>query len=211
MRRRKVNVLHETVGKMSETLRRAIRGDLDGVVADLERFVSEHPTLSDAVREGLLVGASLSQQPADLPPAVGDFLDRMAAAPAAAEGIRTVRKMIGLTQGELGKRLGVDDSTVSRWERGEKRMSDKSMRALVEQMASLDGVPVPSPPVQISGEGLRKLRGLMRLSREDFAQKIGVSPRTVSLYEGRREVPKACAKRVAMVALEYGINLSAAA
>ena len=144
-------------------------------------------------------------------PAVGDFLDRMAAAPAAAEGIRTVRKMLGLTQGELGKRLGVDDSTVSRWERGEKRMSDKSMRALVEQMASLDGVPVPSPPVQISGEGLRKLRGLMRLSREDFAQKIGVSPRTVSLYEGRREVPKACAKRVAMVALEYGINLSAAA
>jgi predicted site-specific integrase-resolvase len=35
--------------------------------------------------------------------------------------------------------------------------SDKSMRALVEQMASLDGVSVPSRPVQISGEGLREV------------------------------------------------------
>jgi len=44
--------------------------------------------------------------------------------------ITTLREALGLTQAELGKRLGVDKMSVSRWERGVIRPSSESLGAL---------------------------------------------------------------------------------
>jgi DNA-binding transcriptional regulator YiaG len=44
--------------------------------------------------------------------------------------IRSLRDALNLTQTELGKRMGVDKLTVSRWERGELRPGKRSQRAL---------------------------------------------------------------------------------
>ena len=44
--------------------------------------------------------------------------------------LTTLREALGLTQRELGERLGVDKLTVSRWERGTLRPGAHSLRAL---------------------------------------------------------------------------------
>jgi len=44
--------------------------------------------------------------------------------------ITTLREALGLTQKELGERIGVDKMSVSRWERGRLRPSDESLAAL---------------------------------------------------------------------------------
>lgn len=44
--------------------------------------------------------------------------------------IRTLRETLGLTQVELGERVGVDSMTVSRWERGAVKPSAAAVKAL---------------------------------------------------------------------------------
>jgi DNA-binding transcriptional regulator YiaG len=44
--------------------------------------------------------------------------------------ITTLRESLNLTQAQFGQKIGVDKVTVSRWERGELRPSDKSLAAL---------------------------------------------------------------------------------
>jgi DNA-binding transcriptional regulator YiaG len=44
--------------------------------------------------------------------------------------ITTLREGLGLTQAEVGEKLGVDKMTVSRWERGTLHPSEASLKAL---------------------------------------------------------------------------------
>lgn len=44
--------------------------------------------------------------------------------------IRTLRGALGLTQVELGEKIGVDSMTVSRWERGTVKPSEAAAKAL---------------------------------------------------------------------------------
>ncbi len=59
--------------------------------------------------------------------------------------ILTLREALGLTQREMGDRLGVDPLTVSRWERGEVRPRKKSLATLekVRREAVKKGVVLP--------------------------------------------------------------------
>jgi len=64
------------------------------------------------------------------------FLDRVRALavrldrPPSPGYITVLREAMGLTQEQLGERVGVDKLTVSRWERGALRPSEKSLQAL---------------------------------------------------------------------------------
>lgn len=79
------------------------------------------------------------------------FLDRVRALamklerPPSPGFIRTLREGLGLTQVEMGERLGVDSMTVSRWERGTLRPSDASLDALegLRRKAVRKGVVLP--------------------------------------------------------------------
>jgi len=70
-----------------------------------------------------------------LPPAVR-FLDQLQVAfsplrtPPSPPYIRTLREALGLTQSQLGDRLGVAKITVSRWERGDLRPGAQSLAKL---------------------------------------------------------------------------------
>lgn len=70
-----------------------------------------------------------------LPPAVR-FLDQLQVAfsplrtPPSPPYIRTLREALGLTQTELGARVGVAKITVSRWERGDLRPGPQSLAKL---------------------------------------------------------------------------------
>ena len=52
--------------------------------------------------------------------------------------IRSHRKRVGMTQYELAKRIGVDQSTISQWEKG---IASPRM-GKVEKLASVFGIPV---------------------------------------------------------------------
>jgi transcriptional regulator with XRE-family HTH domain len=202
----------ETVGDLSKTLGKAIGGDIDGAIADLHRIISEQPSFAETFRDGLLAGATLSQ--GGITPAVDSLLSQMAKAPVAAEGIKTIRTAIGLTQAQLGEKLGgYDRTSVSKWESGSLPMPNKALARFVALLAERgieDPETVPVPP-RISGRGLRQLRQLMGLTPEEFGAKIGVSPITVRLYECRSMIPSPCAWRVAQVAGEMGLELPDAA
>lgn len=85
-------------------------------------------------------------------PEAARFLDRVRAtfisaldrAPSPAY-VTSLREALGLTQAELGERIGVDKMTVSRWERGTLRPSDPSIRAIekLRKAAVRRGVAIP--------------------------------------------------------------------
>lgn len=89
--------------------------------------------------------------PALLPDGVR-FLDRVQALaqrldrPPSPGFITSLREALGLTQAELGERLGVDKMTVSRWERGTLRPGAASLSALEELRRQLvrKGVTIPT-------------------------------------------------------------------
>ena len=83
------------------------------------------------------------------------FLDRirvlameMPGAPSPAF-IITLREALGMTQARMGKALGVDKITVSRWERGAVRPGAESVAALekLRREAAARGVVIESGPV----------------------------------------------------------------
>lgn len=63
--------------------------------------------------------------------------------------ITTLREALGMTQAEMGKALGVDKITISRWERGAVRPGPKSVAALekLRNQAARRGVVIESGPV----------------------------------------------------------------
>jgi DNA-binding XRE family transcriptional regulator len=69
-------------------------------------------------------------------PAGARFLDRVRAVAMQSVGspspghLTTLREALGLTQAEMGAKVGVDKMTVSRWERGALRPSKESLEAL---------------------------------------------------------------------------------
>jgi len=55
------------------------------------------------------------------------------------DDIRRIRKRLGLTQAAFGKRLGVTQNTVARWERGEMGISETASR-LIDNIGGADRV-----------------------------------------------------------------------
>ena len=101
---------------------------------------------------GRWTAADRDGTPAFLPPAVA-FLDRIRAlfmslldGPPSPGFITALREALGLTQEDLGAKLGVDRMSVSRWERGQIRPSKESLAALesVRSEAVRKGVVIPS-------------------------------------------------------------------
>ncbi|MFA5377319.1 MAG: helix-turn-helix domain-containing protein [Dehalococcoidia bacterium] len=45
--------------------------------------------------------------------------------------VKTIRKSLGLTQGEMARKLKVDPMTISRWERGEQRPTKNAERQIL--------------------------------------------------------------------------------
>ena len=120
---------------------------------------------------------------------------------ASAAGLRVARGRVGLSQEAVARELGVDASSVRRWER-EGRLPAARLRALLVllQCTDLDERPAPGtglPPLRSS---LRRLREQRRLSAVVLASRLGVCPATVWAWErGTRRPDWRMARRLADV------------
>jgi len=111
------------------------------------------------------------------------------------EKIKRNRKALGLTQTELGAKLGVQKNAVSKWECG--RVDDipgskiKAMAALFHVPASyLIDEDVEVSPFQIMkgakmsfGQKITALREQRGCTRSQLAKKLGISPAILRNYE----------------------------
>ena len=110
--------------------------------------------------------------------------------------IELLREGDGMSQGELAKVLGVTRQTVSKWEADVCRPKANVLQAICGvfgvDMSYFTGEE-DLPPQQICtlGEFIRKLRRRAKLSQEQFAERMGVSRRMISLWETGEVKPRA--------------------
>jgi transcriptional regulator with XRE-family HTH domain len=121
------------------------------------------------------------------------------------------RLAVGLTMTQVARKLGVDPSTVSRWENGVRtpppevraRLADV-LRVTPEQLA---GMLAASPSRRSDGAvlpGLGRLRGDRGLTQRAFRNALCIGPTTANAWEhGKVRVP---ADRLATVAAVLGLD-----
>lgn len=84
--------------------------------------------------------------------------------------IREARLLAGLSQGELGARVGKDRAQIARWERGAVEPSFETLRQLVRACDFELNVSIGPPDVDESSE--RVLRRRLRLSPQERLQEL---------------------------------------
>lgn len=86
--------------------------------------------------------------------------------------IRALRTRLGLTQAELGERLGVSFASINRWENGQARPSALAVAKLAELQGLLVSAPTPThaaPPLAVDFQGdPRKLAAVVEAERLAF-------------------------------------------
>lgn len=110
--------------------------------------------------------------------------------------IELLREDGGMSQGELAKVLGVTRQTVSKWEADVCRPKANVLQAICGvfgvDMSYFTGEEDLTPQqIGTLGEFIRKLRRRAKLSQEQFAERMGVSRRMISLWETDEVKPRA--------------------
>lgn len=110
--------------------------------------------------------------------------------------IELLREDGGMSQGELAKVLGVTRQTVSKWEADVCRPKANVLQAICGvfgvDMSYFTGEEDLTPQqICTLGEFIRKLRRRAKLSQEQFAERMGVSRRMISLWETGEVKPRA--------------------
>ena len=84
--------------------------------------------------------------------------------------IREARLLAGLSQGELGARVGKDRAQIARWERGAVEPSFETLRQLVRACGFELNVSIGPPDVDESSE--KVLRRRLRLSPQERLEEL---------------------------------------
>lgn len=110
--------------------------------------------------------------------------------------IELLREDGGMSQGELAKVLGVTRQTISKWEADVCRPKANVLQAICGvfgvDMSYFTGEEDLTPQqICTLGEFIRKLRRRAKLSQEQFAERMGVSRRMISLWETDEVKPRA--------------------
>ena len=100
--------------------------------------------------------------------------------------LKRLRSTLGLNQEQLAQELGIDESTIAGWERGEGTPVG-AYRKLLEDFIARDGdVPKcsrPSSRTTFSALKITTLRRKLGLSKVALAQKIGINVNTLWRWE----------------------------
>jgi transcriptional regulator with XRE-family HTH domain len=84
--------------------------------------------------------------------------------------IREARLLAGLSQGELGARVGKDRAQIARWERGAVEPSFETLRALVRACGFELNVSIG--PAEVDDPAEKVLRRKLRLSPQERLQEL---------------------------------------
>jgi transcriptional regulator with XRE-family HTH domain len=98
--------------------------------------------------------------------------------------IRTHRLDLNLLQKQVAKQIGVDEATITNWERNATVPAVRFIPAII-QFLGYDPLP---PPISFS-ERLAAARRVLGLSQRKMAEKLGVDPATIHDWEAGRHRP----------------------
>lgn len=84
--------------------------------------------------------------------------------------IREARLLAGLSQGELGARVGKDRAQIARWERGAVEPSFETLRQLVRACGLVLDISIR--PTEVDEAGEKVLRRKLRLSPQERLQEL---------------------------------------
>jgi len=119
-----------------------------------------------------------------LPENMRQAMEDMGLPPNGADRLIAIRVALGLSQAEMGERLGVSYGQVSRWERGVLPIPGEVMRKL---LAEWGGQLMLRAPKSITCADVRALR--RKFSRQQIAAELGTSAVVVGMWEKDRAKP----------------------
>jgi DNA-binding transcriptional regulator YiaG len=163
-------------------------GDLPKAVGVAAKAVEiDLPLVKEALQTGFALGQASHKGETPSADAIG-FLRFLAAAPVAAEGFRSLRAGLGISQAEIARMCGVSRAVVSDWERGKASLPPAAVHALLGlTMARLDSV--ERPP--LLGRDIARIRKAIGMRQTDFAAALGVSEIAVRKWEQYSDKPLA--------------------
>ena len=108
--------------------------------------------------------------------------------------IRAARERMGLTREVFAKRLKVSPSIIFLWESGRSRprrsANVEALQKLLRSGTPNKAAAKSSQSAGMDGSAIRALRARLRLSREKFAKRVGVSSSMIFLWESGRSTPR---------------------
>lgn len=119
--------------------------------------------------------------------------------PEIARRLREERAARGLSQAEAGRQLGVAQATYAGWEIGRAVPDARFVRSIADflDLAVPDAAELMTAPVRVDvthlsrfGRLLGRRREELQLTREQLADRVGVSPRTVRAWELGEKTPR---------------------
>jgi DNA-binding transcriptional regulator YiaG len=175
---------HQTV----DALAALKAGDLSKAVRAAAKAVGGGlPLVREALQTGFALGQASNKGEAPPPAAMG-FLRFLAADPGAAEGFRSLREGLGISQAEIAEICGVSRAVVSDWERGKASLPAEAVRALQGLVvARLDRC----ERAQLMGSDIARIRKALGMTQADFAAALAVSEIAIRKWEQRGDKPLA--------------------
>ena len=137
--------------------------------------------------------------------------------------IKQLRLALGLSQGELGRKIGITTSAISRIESGENSASTQTVMLICREFSidydwlttgqgemftkthgsNLSSCPSSNNSVCIN-ERLKQIREHLGHSQEEFGSKIGITRSSVSLLEREKNNPSE--QTIMLVCREFNID-----
>lgn len=114
------------------------------------------------------------------------------------ERIKRGRQALGLTQGQAAARIGVSQSALSHWERGQGEPREEKRLAAERLIREAERAAHPGGEEDAATDGsdgldlrIKRARLSSGLTQAEVAARIGVTPRTVSNWERGESTPQA--------------------
>jgi transcriptional regulator with XRE-family HTH domain len=98
--------------------------------------------------------------------------------------IRKRRLGLGLFQHEVARQLGVDESTVLKWESNESQPAVRQIPGIIKFLEYN-----PFPAAKSLAENLKQSRQVLGLSQRLMAKQLGVDPTTLGFWERGERIP----------------------
>lgn len=105
--------------------------------------------------------------------------------------IKAMRELRGLTQKELGQKLGLSFQAVAQWENDLRNPKFETLQKIAEALETPIGTFLPAMGMGDSfGNRMKTTRNSQKMTQAELAQRLGVTPQTVSQYERGVKKPK---------------------